>query len=69
MNKEMKEYLYNKLSELIASIAYDNKDFYCSKCLTTMDDILSIVNCVLGWETYCELRDMVDEIMEDDDYE
>lgn len=67
MNKEMKEYLYNKLSELIVSIAYDNKDFFCSKCLTTIDELLSIVNCLLGWETYCELRDMVDEIMKDEE--
>ena len=60
----MKDYLKEKLFDMIDRIAYANADFYCSTCLETKDDILDIARCTIGYEYARELENHWEEIME-----
>lgn len=69
MNEEMSRYLYQKLEKIISYLAYENKDFVCSACLHTMDELYDMARYMLSFATACDLKDMADEIMEVDEDE
>lgn len=61
--------LFMEIKEIAESIAYANSDFYCTKCLDTIDRLCEIVRKHCGYDYYTALHNICDKIMNSEEYE
>lgn len=65
--KTEREEVKDFILELADYIAYNNKDFICSTCLETLDRLKDFMYSFYGMHAYCEICDIIDSYMEDDE--
>ena len=63
--EEVKDFIL----DLAEYIAFNNKDFICSTCLETLERLKDFMYSFYGMEGYCEICDMIDSEMEDEENE
>ena len=63
------EELQEELMDLAGYIAFQNREFICSACLETLERLKKIIHDFYGLNAYIEMSDMIDSVMEEEEYE
>lgn len=63
--EEIKDFIL----DLAEYIAYNNKDFICSTCLETLEKLKDFMYSFYGMQGYCEISDMIEDTMGEDEGE
>ena len=61
--------LYLEIKKIATSIAYANSDFYCTKCLDTIDRLCEIVRKYCGYDYYIDVKGTCNYILNSEENE
>lgn len=67
--EEEHEEMFDELLDIADYIAYNNTDFICTTCLTTIDKLKDLIYRFYGFEKYMYFSEVIDSIMEDTENE
>ena len=61
--------MFDELLDIADYIAYNNREFVCTACLTTLDKLKDFVHKFYGYEEYRYFSEVINSMLEDKDYE
>lgn len=67
--EEIKEEMLDDLIDIADYIAYNNTEFICTACLTTLDKLKDYVHRHFSFEQYMYFTEVIDSRLEDTDNE
>ena len=67
--EEDREEMFDELLDIADYIAYNNTDFICTTCLTTITKLKDFIHRFYGFEKYMYFSEVIDSVMEEEEYE